>query len=237
MYWLNEGVKKLGFDLTCEQEGKFRRYSDELLAWNHKVNLTSITTPRDIERLHFLDSLTVALGFPRLLPDGYMVCDVGSGAGFPGIPNKILFPDIGLTLIEATLKRTKFLKHMVEVLDLKGVDVYAGRAEDLGHEPALRESFSLVMSRAVATLSVLAEYTLPFCRTGGHVILQKKGNINNELTEASRAWNTLGGTLVNVKSVPADVLDGDRVLVVIEKVASTQDKYPRRSGMPVKRPL
>jgi 16S rRNA (guanine527-N7)-methyltransferase len=237
MDWLNEGVKKLGFVLTREQEDQFCRYRDELLAWNDRVNLTSITSPRDIERLHFLDSLTVTLGFPRLLPDGYMVCDVGSGAGFPGIPNKILFPGIGLTLVDATSKRTKFLQHMIEVLDLKGVDVYAGRAEDLGHDPALRESFNLVVSRAVATLSVLAEYTLPFCRLGGHVILQKKGDINKEMAEASRVWNALGGNLVNVKSVPIDVLEGGRVLVVIEKVSSTQDKYPRRNGIPAKRPL
>ena len=235
--WLKSGAKRLGLALTPYQEEQFCRYRHELLDWNSRVNLTSITEPADIERLHFLDSLTLALALPEPLRAGYQICDVGSGAGFPGVPVKILFPDIRLTLIDSTAKRTRFLNALVNALGLEGVNVHTGRSEELGHDATLREAFDMVVSRGVAALRVLAEYTLPFCRVGGQVVLQKKGDVKQELAEATHAWDELGGGLIDVRPVPPDVLEGERVLVVVEKVAPTPDKYPRRAGVPAKRPL
>ncbi len=234
---LETGVRQLGFVLTAQQLQKFLRYREELISWNRVVNLTAITDPAEIEQSHFLDSLTVALALPALICSGGRFCDVGSGAGFPGIPLKILFPAINLVLIDSTAKRTRFLSSLVATLDMDNVEVYTGRCEELGHSPSLRESFDAVVSRAVAPLRVLAEYTLPFCRVGGRAVLQKKGDIQKELAAAADAWDKVGGKLLEVKSVPSDILAGERVLVTVEKAAPTPERYPRRPGLPAKRPL
>ena len=237
MQRLNIGAKRLGFVLTTRQMQQFRCYQRQLLAWNRGINLTTITRPADIERFHFLDSLSVLLGLPEPLPSEARICDVGSGAGFPGVPLKILFPNARLTLIDSIAKRTKFLSALVSALGLDQVDVLTGRAEDLGRDSPLRESFDLVVSRGVASLRVLAELTLPFCRLGGLAVLQKKGDIDGEIVRASRAWDELGGGLPEVKPVPPEVLGGQRLLVVARKVAPTPIRYPRRAGIPAKRPL
>ena len=237
MQWLKSGARKLGFGLTPQQVRQFCCYRRELLAWNQRVNLTAITEPIDIERFHFLDSLTVALALSEPLRAEDRICDVGSGAGFPGVPMKILFPGARLTLIDSTAKRSRFLSALIATLALERVEVHTGRSEDLGHYATLRESFEVVVARGVAPLRVLAEYTLPFCRLGGRVILQKKGDIQQELAQAANAWDELGGSLQEVKPVPSDVLGGQRVLVVVEKVAPTAERYPRRAGVPAKRPL
>jgi len=207
------------------------------VAWNRRVNLTTITEPADIKQLHFLDSMTVSLALPGPLRAGGHICDVGSGAGFPGVPLKILFPGIHLTLIDATAKRTRFLSALITTLGLEDVDVLTGRSEDLAHSSMLRESFDVVVSRGVAALPVLAELTLPFCRVGGRVVLQKKGDIRQEVAQAAHAWDELGGSLLEVKPVPSEVLGGQRVLVVVEKIAPSPGRYPRRAGVPTKRPL
>ena len=227
----------LGFTLTPRQVQQFRCYQQELVAWNRRVNLTTITEPADIKQLHFLDSMTVSLALPGPLRAGGRICDVGSGAGFPGVPLKILFPGIHLTLIDATAKRTRFLSALTTTLGLEGVDVLTGRSEDLAHSSMLRESFDVVVSRGVAALPVLAELTLPFCQVGGRVVLQKKGDIRQEVAQSAHAWDELGGSLLEVKPVPSEVLGGQRVLVVVEKIASSPDRYPRRAGVPAKRPL
>ncbi len=234
---LQAGAQKLGIPLAEVQLGQFARYCEELLAWNQRVNLTAITDPAAVEALHFLDSLTVALGMVRPLPPGYRVCDVGSGAGFPGVPLKIAFPQIELTLLEATGKKTAFLTHLVTALGLEGVEVQTGRAEDLAHQARLRESFDLVTARAVAELRALLELTLPFCRVRGRAVLLKKGDSAAETASASRALQELGGKLQGVVAVPEDVLPGQRVLVVVDKVQATPARYPRRPGMPAKHPL
>ncbi len=234
---LKRGALQLGFPLTSRQEEQFRCFSDELVQWNRKVNLTAITDPVEIEEQHFLDSLTIAPALPEAVRLNGRICDAGSGAGFPGVPLKILFPGISLTLIDSSSKRTRFLSSLTTVLGMEDVEIRTGRCEELGHAPELRESFDVVVARAVASLRVMAEYAVPFCRPGGLAILHKKGDIREELAQAAAAWNTLGARVVEVRTVPSDVLGGDRVLVVVEKVEPTPDRYPRRPGIPAKRPL
>lgn len=234
---LKRGARQLGFPLTSRQEEQFRCFGEELVRGNRKVNLTAITDPAEIEELHFLDSLTLAPALPDAVRLGGRICDVGSGAGFPGIPLKILFPGTGLTLIDSSSKRTRFLSSLTGLLGMDDVEVRTGRAEALGHVSGLRESFDVVVCRAVASLSVLAEYVVPFCRPGGLAILQKKGDIQEELAQAAAAWGVLGARVVEVRPVPPEVLGGERVLVVVEKVEPTSARYPRRPGIPAKRPL
>ena len=168
--------------------------------------------------------------------DSGRLADVGSGAGFPGVPLKIVFPGLQTTLIESTGKKTAFLDHLAGDLDLK-LDVRKGRAETLAHEPDLRESFDFVTSRAVAGMAVLAELCLPFCRVGGTVVAQKKGDIEEEIDNAGRAIDAMGGRLKEVKEVSVAGLGDGRRLVLLEKVRPTPDGYPRRPGVPAKRPL
>ena len=234
---LLKGAGGLGLDVGPVQERQLRRYLDELLAWNRRVNLTAVTLPEEVERVHFLDSLTVAAAIPEVLRAGCSLIDVGTGGGFPGVPLKVIFPDIELTLVESVAKKTAFLHHLVDALDLKGVQILTGRAETLAGEPSLRECFDVAVSRAVGPIRVVAELVLPFCRIGGRAVLSKKGDISRELTEAAPALDKLGGELMEVSPVFEEVLGGQRVLVVIEKVAPTPVGYPRRPGIPAKRPL
>ncbi len=208
-----------------------------MIHWNRKVNLTAITDPGEIEELHFLDSLILAPALPDSVRLSGRICDVGSGAGFLGIPLKIAFPGIGLTLVDSASKRTRFLSSLTTVLGIEDVVIRTGRCEELGHAPELRESFDVVVARAVASLRVMAEYAVLFCRPEGLTILHKKGDIREELRQAAAAWDALGARVVEVQPVPPDVLGGERVLVVVEKVEPTPDRYPRRLGIPAKRPL
>ena len=230
-------ARRLDLTLRPQQEEQFRRYLIELVDWNQRVNLTAITEPEQVETAHFLDSVTVAVALPQALRSGGSLLDVGTGAGFPGVPLKILFPAMELTLVESVAKKTAFLRHLIDVLKLRGVAVCPDRAERLAHDATLRESFDAVTSRAVGSLRVLAELTLPFCRLGGRAILQKKGEFSNELRDAGPAFEKLGGRLLELQAIPREVLGGERVLVVIEKVQPTPARYPRREGIPAKRPL
>lgn len=234
---LQKGARKLGVALSDSQLHQFTRYREELLAWNQRVNLTAITVPAEVETLHFLDSLTLALALPAPAPPGYRLCDIGAGAGFPGVPLKIAFPQIRLTLVEATGKKTAFLRRLMETLALEAVDIFTGRAEELAHRPDLREALDFVTARAVAELPALLELTLPFCRVGGRTVLMKKGDLSKELAASNHALAELGGRLQKVMPVPEDVLPGQRALVVVQKVRATPANYPRRPGLPAKRPL
>jgi 16S rRNA (guanine527-N7)-methyltransferase len=238
MQYLKTGAAKLGFELNPHQLEQFQIYYHELIDWNKKVNLTSITEAKEVQLKHFLDSLTVILAFKHSAEiEGLSIIDVGSGAGFPGLPLKISFPSVKLMLLEATAKKTAFLQHIIQTLELKGVEVAAGRAEEAAHQPQYRQQFDIVVSRAVALLPALTELTLPFCRTGGKIILQKKGNINDELILAGKAIETLGGSQPRTTKIELEELNDDRYLVIIDKVSSTPAKYPRRPGIPAKRPI
>ena len=235
---LQSGVEKLSLHLSPQQLEQFHVYYQELVDWNQRVNLTAITDYEEVQVKHFLDSLTVTLALEQPIgEESFSVIDVGSGAGFPGIPLKILLPEIKLVLLEATAKKVEFLSHIKHKLGLSDVEVVTGRAEEIAHEAQYREKFMLVLSRAVASLPVLVELTLPFCAVGGSFIAQKKGDIDIEVEQSARAIELLGGKLRAVKRIELSEFAKRRYLVIIDKVAPTPQKYPRRPGIPAKRPL
>lgn len=235
---LYSGAEKLGLNLTPEQVNQFEVYYQELVEWNKRVNLTSVTGYEEVQITHFLDSLTVISGFPSPQPDKQLsIVDVGTGAGLPGIPLRIVLPEIRLVLLEATAKKTGFLRHITAELELDNVEIVRGRAEEIAHDDSYRERFNIVVSRALAPVNVLAELTLPFCVVGGRLIAQKKGDISQEMGQSSRAVNTLGGEVSEVLDIKLEEFDSDRCLVIINKVKATPSKYPRRPGIPAKRPI
>lgn len=226
---LREDAHQFGLSLSDEQLAKFARYRQELLDWNARINLTSITSPDGVDRLHFLDSLACLL---EPMPKGALVLDVGAGAGLPGLALKIARSDLAVTLLEATAKKTRFLEHIVADLGLRGVTVINDRAETA---PG-RDSFDIAVARGVAAMPVLLELTLPFCRIGGKVLALKKGpGLPAELSSAERALRTLGGELCEPRDYQ---LDGEqRQVVVVRKIRPTPSGYPRRPGLPAKKPL
>ncbi len=234
---LEFGAKKLGIELTPRQCEQFQIYYQELIDWNRRINLTAITDYDEVQVKHFLDSLTVVLALKRPLNEGTRLIDVGTGAGIPGIPLKILLPDIRLVLLDATKKKAGFLEHVTQKLDLKDVEIVVGRAEEIAHRSEYREQFDLVLSRAVAGLPALVELALPFCAIGGRFIAQKKGNIEAEVQASQQAISLLGGKLTDVKRIDLPEFTDTRWLVVIDKVKESPPQYPRRPGIPAKRPL
>ena len=237
---LIEGAGKLGIKLTTRQVEQFELYYQELIEWNKTINLTAITDYSSVQVNHFLDSLTITLALSEeeevASPD-FKIVDIGTGAGFPGVPLRILFPQPRLVLLEPTTKKTAFLHHIIRKLELQNVEVLNSRAEEAAHLPAYREQFGLVLSRAVALLPTLVELTLPFCRIGGRFIAQKKGEIDQEITRAKKALAVLGGRLDQTTKIELDEFTDARYLVIIDKISSTPDKYPRRPGVPKRRPI
>ena len=235
---LESGAKKLGLRLTSQQLEQFQIYYRELIDWNQRMNLTAITDYEEVQVKHFLDSLTVLLALKQPIGKAnFRLIDVGTGAGIPGIPLKILLPDIKLVLLDATAKKAAFLHHIKQKLELDNVDIVVGRAEDVAHKAQYREKFEMVLSRAVAPLPTLVELTLPFCAIGGSFIAQKKGLIDPELSQAVRAISLLGGNLREMKKVDLEEFTDERWLITIDKVLPTPQQYPRRPGIPAKRPL
>jgi len=251
---LQAGARSLlGLCLTAEHLAAFQAYYDELAAWNERFNLTTIIGQRDVQIKHFLDSLTCLLALPadsaaldQPLPDTVPITtelrtlsclDVGTGAGFPGVPLKIVRPEIKLTLLESTAKKVTFLRHVVERLALADVEIVNARAEDLGHEARHREQYDLVLARAVARMPTLAEYCLPFCKVGGRFVAQKGSEARAELEDAGRAIELLGGRVHDVKEMHIAEIAQHRYLISVAKVRATPAQYPRRAGIPAKRPL
>lgn len=240
---LTEGAARLGIRLGKTQIEQFEIYYQEILDWNSRINLTAITDLEDVLTKHFLDSLTVSLA-AEVLPEiegtgdlcNFAVIDVGTGAGFPGIPLKIAFSSMRLTLLESVGKKALFLEHITRVLKLENVTVIAARSEDAAHLEGQRESYDLAVSRAVASLPSLLELTLPFCRIGGILVAQKSAEAKAEIEDAKPAAAALGGELSKIVDIGIPEL-ADRCLIVYKKVAGTPSRYPRRSGVPTKRPL
>jgi 16S rRNA (guanine527-N7)-methyltransferase len=241
---LADGSRELDVLLTGDQLGAFRIYYETLVAWNERMNLTRITDYEAVQVKHFLDSLSClpvikdsATVLNWSADAGLRAIDVGTGAGFPGIPLKIALPALSLTLLEATGKKAEFLRFLVERLRLSQVVVANSRAEEAGQDLTYREQYDLALARALARMATLSELTLPFVRVGGLVIAQKGEDPTAEVKAAQKAIVNLGGQVQNIVSVSVPGLAQERHLVVLEKVSSTPGRYPRRSGMPAKRPL
>ena len=234
---LRQGSAELGIHLTLAQLEQFRVYYDELADWNSRVNLTRVTGWDEVLTRHYLDSLTARLALSPEMIEGGRFIDIGSGAGLPGVPLKIAFPGLRATLVEATGKKAAFLEHLVGRLELQGVEVRTGRAETLGHQAGLREGFDFVVARAVSGMAALAELTLPFCRLGGRVVAYKTRGAAADIRGAAMAISAMGGELIEVIEVALTGLADDRTLVVLGKVSDTPERYPRRPGVPARRPL
>ncbi len=234
MEYLQRSVETFGPALSADQLDQFARYQALLLALNEHMNLTGAKTEQEIQQRHFADSLTCLLVTGDL--NQKSLIDVGSGAGFPGLPLKILYPGLHLTLLESVRKKALFLEAVVADLDLENVTVIVERAESLAHNYDHRERYDWAAARAVAHLSPLLEYLLPFCTLGGCALAQKGIRAAREIVEAQEALRLLGGEVVEQVSL---ILDGQEEanLIQVKKVRHTPQKYPRRAGMPVKRPL
>ena len=232
---LQEAFAAAGFPLSAVQAQQFEQYYTILLDWNQRMNLTAIEDAEDVVYKHFLDSvLTLQVTGPLA---GKQLIDVGTGAGFPGVPLKIMTPTLELCLFDSLQKRIHFLEHLCGQLALKDVRTLHGRAEEFGQNAAYRETFDLATARAVAKLPVLAELCLPFVRVGGQFVALKGPELEQELAESQRALETLGGRLGEIKNIQLAHGQYERNLVVVEKIRPTPKKYPLRAGTPQKAPL
>jgi len=225
------GLESSRFSTVVEQ---FLHYRQELLDWNSRINLTAITDPDEVLLKHFLDSLALLIVYDR--PETRLL-DIGAGAGFPGLPLKIVRPQWHVTLLEATNKKVLFLRHMIEILQLTGIEAMHGRAEVLAHDGAFRASFDVVTARAVASLPTLLEYAAPFCHVGGQIILPKKGDLVEELAQGKRAARQVGAVFKDDVPVTLPGLEDGRRLLVWEQVRECPAQFPRSGAAMVKRPL
>lgn len=230
-----DALALFGVHLNARQVTLFSKYEQELVSWNERFNLTAITDPEGIRNKHFLDSLSCILTFDSNIPN--RLIDIGTGAGFPGIPLKIIYPAISLTLVDSVGKKVEFCKHVVNALGLERVEVLQSRAEELGQLPKFREKFDCSIARAVANLPTLVEYLLPLLRTGGSAIAQKGSSGLAEAQSAEKVIHVLGGKLRQVRKVNIPGVVEDRFLITIDKVAPTPAQYPRRVGIPSRNPL
>lgn len=235
MEQLKKKAKQLGIELSDEQCKQFELYYEHLVEKNKVMNLTGITEKDEVIDKHFIDSLLLAKH--KDLTGELTVLDLGTGAGFPGIPLKIAFPNLKITLLDSLNKRIKFLDEVIEMLDLKGIETIHGRAEDFAKKGKLRDHFDLCVSRAVANLSSLSEYCIPYVKKGGYFIPYKSGNIEEELEQATKAVHTLGGSMEGVEKFQIPGTDISRTFVFIKKTKETPNKYPRKAGTPVKDPI
>ena len=225
----------LGLRLTSHQVDLFERYEEELLSWNARFNLTAIRDSESIRAKHFLDSLSCILAWREASPSSLI--DIGTGAGFPGIPLKIVLPGMKLTLIESVGKKADFCQHSVQTLGLKHVEVVNARAEEVGQMPEHRQRYDWAVARAVAGLPVLVEFLIPLVKVGGHALAQKGESGPAEAHSVAHPLQLLGGCIQQLLPVTIPGIPEDRYLVIMNKTAATPPQYPRRVGLPAKKPL
>ena len=235
MEMLKQAMEAFRYDSSADTLGRFEKYMQLILEWNEKVNLTAITERDEFIKKHFIDSLCC-------LPheeykQSETVIDVGTGAGFPGMPLAIVSPDKKFLLVDSLNKRIKILNEIIDELGLKNVEAVHGRAEDLAKQKEYRENYDFCVSRAVANLSTLSEYCIPFVKVDGSFVSYKSGKIDEELSQAENAVKFLGGKVQDVVKFPLMDTDMDRSFVVIKKTKPTAKKYPRKAGLPSKEPL
>ncbi len=232
--WIDLVYKHLGIDLSDLQRFQFQVLQEELQEWNEKVNLTSIKDARGIQVKHFFDSLTCFMGFEDW-PESLI--DVGSGAGFPGLPIKFVIPDLRLTLVESVDKKSNFIRHIVEELGLTDVTVISKRAEEVGRMPEHREAYDIAVARAVAPAPTLAEYLLPLVKVGGRALMQKGTRGPMEILEAGKVIDLCGGEISDLRRLNFDGIEGEGNLVLIDKLRHTPREFPRAVGIPAKKPI
>lgn len=232
---LAKAAADYGLKLTPEQYTAFAEYYQLLIEWNEKINLTAITEPGEVAVKHMIDSLSCLDN--NYFPIKCKVIDVGTGAGFPGVPIKLYRPDLKLTLLDSLNKRLNFLQQVIDKVGLYDVELVHMRAEDGGRAVKLREKYNVAVSRAVARLNVLCEYCLPFVEPGGHFIALKGAKFKEEVIEAKKAVKALGGEITEVREVKLPGIEDVRAIIYIKKVSKTPAQYPRRSGLPEKKPL
>ncbi len=229
-------LNELGIFLNKKQKEQFTTYYEILIQWNSYCNLTSITDYEEVYKKHFIDSLALVKIKKEIFTSFETVIDVGTGAGFPGIPLKIAFPELDLVLLDSLKKRVKFLDHVIDVLGLNSITTIHGRAEDFARGD-MREKYDLCVSRAVANLSTLSEYCLPFVKPGGFFISYKSEKINEETANAQSAITILGGEIVDKLRYNLPNSDISRTLMLIMKNNKSPSSYPRKAGLPEKKPL
>ena len=221
------------YETSKIQDEQFNEYADLIVEWNKKINLTAITNREDIIIKHFIDSLSIS----KYINNNLKVIDIGTGAGFPGIPLKIYNPSLNITLLDSLNKRIKFLDTVIEELKLNNIRAIHGRAEEIARNDNYREKYDIVTSRAVSKLNTLVEYMLPFAKENGICICMKGPNIYEELDEAERAIKILGGKVEKVEEFFLPKTDIKRSVIIIRKIKKTNEKYPRNAGIPIKKPL
>lgn len=234
---LKKDLNEFGIELTAEMEEQFLLYYNMLIEWNSFMNLTAITDFDEVLKKHFTDSVSLIRAIPDLGEKNYRMIDIGTGAGFPGIPLKIVFPNISVVLLDSLNKRVNFLKEVISKLQLTDITAVHGRAEDFAQNKEYRESFDLCVSRAVANLATLSEYCLPFVKKNGRFISYKSEKVSEEFEISGKAISVLGGEYEN--QVTFELPDSDiyRNLFVIKKKSATPGKYPRKAGLPSKEPI
>ena len=234
---LKKELNEFGIELTAEMEEKFLLYYNMLIEWNSFMNLTAITDFDEVLKKHFTDSVSLIRAIPDLAEKNYRMIDIGTGAGFPGIPLKIVFPNISVVLLDSLNKRVNFLNEVISKLQLTDITAMHGRAEDFAQNKEYRESFDLCVSRAVANLATLSEYCLPFVKKNGRFISYKSEKVSEEFEVSGKAISVLGGEYEN--QVTFELPDSDiyRNLFIIKKKSATPGKYPRKAGLPSKEPI
>ena len=230
---LKKGFSDLNISVSDTQLKQLETYAALLAEWNEKINLTAITEPNDIILKHFVDSLTIE----RFINKNAKVIDIGTGAGFPGIPISIYRTDIEMVLMDSLNKRIKFLDDVIDKNELNNVKTIHARAEELARNNNYREKLDVATSRAVAPLNILLEYMLPFVKQGGYCICMKGSNIDEEIANSEKALNTLNGKIEKIEKFQLPNSDISRTIVIIKKIGNTPNKYPRKAGTPTKEPL